>query len=251
MAAIEPLFYLHGFSGSGEEIHFLQASLGRDLVGIPMPGHGPEYSGESFSMQTVIDRVDEARQVSGLEEIDLLGYSMGGRAALTLAVEHPFWLRRLILVGARPGLRLQAEREARILSDEGLAQRIEERGVLWFADWWESQPIITSQSSIEPVFRAEMRRRRRAHTALGLANSLRFMGAGTMAPLWDGLKRLTFPILLVTGEKDRTYNRVSQAMLEELPDADHLRLRGAGHCAHFEEVEAFSLAATGFLSQAD
>ena len=240
MAAIEPLFYLHGFSGSGEEPHFLRRAIGREVVGIAMPGHGPDYMGEAFSMQTVNERVDRARQAKGLEQIDVLGYSMGGRAALTLAVEHPAWLKRLVLVGARPGFRLQSERDVRIASDEALARRIEERGILWFAEWWESQPIIASQTSIEPRLRATMRRCRRAHTPLGLANSLRFMGSGTMPSLWERLEALSFPTLLVTGEKDTAYNSLAQAMLASLPDGEHVRLAGVGHCAHLEAMALFT-----------
>ena len=57
-----------------------------------------------------------------VERTHLLGYSMGGRVALAAAIAHPERIASLILESASPGLADAAERQARIASDNGLAE---------------------------------------------------------------------------------------------------------------------------------
>ena len=52
-----------------------------------------------------------------------LGYSMGGRYALHVALRHPELVRRLVLVSATGGIDDPAERAARREGDEALADR--------------------------------------------------------------------------------------------------------------------------------
>ena len=158
---------------------------------------------------------------AGLSEADVLGYSMGGRVALALAVQKPSWLRRLVLVGARPGFAALRERRERIAADEALAARIETEGVEAFADYWEKTPVIASQVNVLPELRETMQRRRREHSAAGLAKSLREMGSGAMPSLWDALREIEVPTHLLTGENDLRFSAIAREMLVHLPEAQH------------------------------
>ena len=73
---------------------------------------------------------------------DLLGYSLGGRVALQLALDHPGRIRRLVLVSSGPGIADPAERERRRQRDERLAQILDEDGISPFTAWWESSPAL-------------------------------------------------------------------------------------------------------------
>ena len=65
------------------------------------------------------DLADAAGAADG--PVDLVGYSMGGRMALRTAVDHPHLVRRLVLIGATPGIEDPADRAARAEQDRATA----------------------------------------------------------------------------------------------------------------------------------
>lgn len=164
-----------------------------------------------------------------------LGYSMGGRYTLRLAIDRPDLVRRLILIGASPGLEDPAERAARRASDEALAERIEAIGVDAFLDEWIALPLF---AGLDPSLRFVTQRR--MNTAAGLASSLRLAGTAAMEPLWSRLGELAMPVLLVTGERDTKFTAIAERMADRIgPAATVAVLPGAGHTAHLENVDAF------------
>src|SRR5262249_26017949 len=131
-----------------------------------------------------------------------LGYSMGGRLALYLALAYPHIVTTLVLESASPGLATSEARADRIRSDEPLAELIERDGIEAFTAYWESLPLFASQSD---SVRAALRPVRLKNNAHGLANSLRGMGTGAQPSLWDKLPDLTMPCLVIAGELDTKF----------------------------------------------
>ena len=72
---------------------------------------------------------------------------MGGRIALHAALSVGARVRRLVLVGASPGIADAAEREERRAADAALAGRIEEVGVEAFAREWAAQPLFAGHAA--------------------------------------------------------------------------------------------------------
>jgi pimeloyl-ACP methyl ester carboxylesterase len=97
----EPLLLLHGGLGSIDMFGPLLPMLaqGRQVIGVDLHGHGRTSLGSR-----PVDLVDMADDMAilldelGYEQVDVLGYSLGGGVALRLAVQHPGMLRRLALV---------------------------------------------------------------------------------------------------------------------------------------------------------
>jgi len=189
-------------------------------------------------MAEVQRRVEEKIFAIEAHQVDLLGYSMGGRAALSLAVDHPEWLRRLVLVGARPGLEGKSKLD-RIALDEARAVQLEEEGIEAFMDAWEALPVIRSQERIPSSLREEMQHQRRSHSALGLAASLREMGTGTMDAVWGELGSLSIPVLILTGAEDLKFRAIAERMEERISNGRHVSIEEAGHCAHLEQFGSF------------
>src|SRR6266540_22355 len=69
-----------------------------------------------------------------------LGYSLGGRLCLRLALDRPELVRALVLVGASPGIQDPAARAERRAADEALAAAVERDGVAAFLDRWPAGP---------------------------------------------------------------------------------------------------------------
>ena len=77
----------------------------------------------------------------------LVGYSMGGRLALWIAVRHPERVLSVTTIGAHAGLE-PGERAQRAAADAALAERIEREGMDWFATYWAAQPMFSRLEAI-------------------------------------------------------------------------------------------------------
>ena len=83
-------------------------------------------------MRTDLPGGADLMAASGRDPAVWLGYSMGGRFALNVALRHPGQVRRLVLVSATAGIDDPEERAARRRADEDLAGRIGTEGVAAF-----------------------------------------------------------------------------------------------------------------------
>ncbi|TVQ96460.1 MAG: 2-succinyl-6-hydroxy-2,4-cyclohexadiene-1-carboxylate synthase [Deltaproteobacteria bacterium] len=255
-----PVLALHGFSGSGEDFEPLRDALageggGPGIFAAPdLPGHGdapvlPDVAPGEEAFVAAGDTILAQAERAGLHRPLLLGYSMGGRMALHLALRAPQRFRALVLVGATPGIADPAAREAREDEDRQRAAALVADGIQAFADRWEQHPMIASQDRIAEPWRSAMRARRRRQDPRGLAWSLAALGTGVMPPLWDRLAGLTIPVLLLTGEEDAKFTAIAEQMACLLPAATHGVLPGAGHCAHLEQPARAAAALREFVGQ--
>jgi 2-succinyl-6-hydroxy-2,4-cyclohexadiene-1-carboxylate synthase len=250
-----PLLLLHGFTGSAAEWGGLAPRLAplREVIAVDLIGHGRSSAPADparYTMEHCVVDLLALLDELGHERVELLGYSMGGRVALHLAAAAPGRVRSLILESASPGIEDEAERAARVASDEALAARIEGEGLEWFVDHWAAIPLFASQAELPAAERAALRERRLGGSATGYANSLRGMGAGRQPSLWGRLPELSMPALLVSGEIDIKYMAIAERAAAVLPAGRHAIVRGAGHTVHLEQPEAFADLVVGFLSGA-
>ena len=222
--------FLHGFTQTKESWLPVIESLTVDIEAtlIDAPGHGDS----PIDGRTLPESADDvaACMPSGV----LVGYSMGARIALHTALQHPEKVRGLVLVSGTPGIRSETERADRCTSDEALAQHIEEIGMSQFITEWLSNPMfkgISSQHADVP--------RRNTNTEQGLADSLRYAGTGTQDPLWNQLKNLHMPVLVITGEHDEKFTAIGREMTAEILHGEHHVMSGVGHTCHLEDISQF------------
>lgn len=239
-----PLLMLHGFTGSSANWAQMIPAL-RERYTLIMPdlvGHGmtdKPANQARYTMQHTCADLSALLDALQIERCGLLGYSMGGRTALSLAVNAPARIDALLLESASPGLRTQVERAARRQSDDALANKIEQKGIPWFVDFWESLALWNSQAQLADATRAQLREGRLRNDATGLANSLRGMGTGVMPPLWDALADLPMPVQLVAGALDDKYVALNREMVAQLPDARLNIVADAGHTVHLEQPDTY------------
>src|SRR5918999_6251116 len=119
----ETLVLLHGFTQTRQSWRRTVAALGGRYRALApdLPGHGLAAERRPASFAACAAYV---RALAG-DGFVLAGYSMGGRIALYTALALPGLAQRLVLVGASPGIADAAEREARRVADEALAERVE------------------------------------------------------------------------------------------------------------------------------
>jgi 2-succinyl-6-hydroxy-2,4-cyclohexadiene-1-carboxylate synthase len=252
----EPLVLLHGFTGSSDtwtpflsmwEQHF-------QCISVDIIGHGKTESPADPSRYSVDKAAKDLLAILDyfqIQKANFLGYSMGGRLALSFAVLHPSRVHKLILESATPGLRTEAERKERRKQDEDLARLIETDGIRAFVDRWENHPIFNSQKRLPDEKKQSLKLQRLENHPLGLANSLRGMGTGVQPSWWDQLSSITFPVLLLTGELDEKFCRIAEEMNKLIPNSLWIKIKDAGHAIHVEQAKIFGKIIVDYLSNKD
>jgi 2-succinyl-6-hydroxy-2,4-cyclohexadiene-1-carboxylate synthase len=239
-----PIVLLHGFTQTGTSWSPVRDRMPSswDVRSPDLPGHGTagavraDLTGTAAMVAADLDR-----------PAVLVGYSMGGRVALRLALDHPALVAGLVVLGATAGIDDADEREARRRADHALADRIEAEGVAAFLEEWVAQPLFAGLE-LAPQDRAA----RLANTAAGLAASLRLAGTGTMdPPWWPELGAIRCPTLVAWGERDAKFAALGRRMADAIgPPASTAAIAGCGHAAHLEDPAAFAQLVAGLADRA-
>ena len=245
------VFLLHGFTGSSATwAPHLAALDAFTTVRIDFLGHGRSDAPadvQRYGMQACVEDVLAIRKHLGLRRCAVVGYSMGGRVAMRVALQAPECLWALVLESASPGIADPAERRARVAQDTKLAARIRNEGVADFANYWQALPLFASQSRLPQATRQALRKQRLQHTAAGLANSLQGLSAGLQEPVLQRLRDLRLPVLLLAGALDVKYRGLANDMAAMLPCGRVRIVPDAGHAVHLEQPAVFNAAVGDFL----
>jgi 2-succinyl-6-hydroxy-2,4-cyclohexadiene-1-carboxylate synthase len=247
-----PLLLLHGFTGCKENWSYLVSQLLKKftVITLDLLGHGSTQSPEDldrYLFQSVCDDLEELLVKLQIQNVHLLGYSMGGRLALAFSILYPTRVASLMLESSSPGLKTEEERAKRMDLDNKLANDILKHGMIPFVDRWEEIPLFHSQKKLVPTKRKEIREQRLRNNPLGLANSLRGMGTGRQPSYWDKLSTLPIPSLFICGELDQKFCLIAEEMEKRVPQSSIYRVFHTGHAIHVEQPEIFGKIIEGFL----
>lgn len=235
------LILVHGFTqtaASWDAIEYRLTALGHVVKSLDAPGHGAHHDTHLGLWEGADLLAAEGGRGTWV------GYSMGGRIALHVALAHPDNVERLVLIGATAGLDTVAQRIERQASDELLAEELERDGLDAFLSRWLAQPLFATL----PEDSAGLDARRR-NTVSGLAAALRLMGTGSQDPLWDRLAEVHAPTMVVTGSLDEKFTALAHRLVEALPDAHVASMNGCGHACHLEAPDAFVGAVDSFVNE--
>jgi 2-succinyl-6-hydroxy-2,4-cyclohexadiene-1-carboxylate synthase len=235
------LVLVHGFTQTGRSWRSVAAALaaGHDVVTVDLPGHGG-----SGAVHADLPRGGRLLGEAG-GEATYIGYSLGARVVLHLALANPSLVTRMVLLGGTAGIDDPGERADRRANDERLAADLARDGLDAFLDRWLANPLFAAL----PAAAADLDDRRR-NTVEGLAASLRLDGTGMQDPSWEHLRRLEMPVLVLAGEHDAKFSALAQRMAEAIgSNATVALVPGAGHAAHLEQPEAFLAIVEPWLSR--
>lgn len=255
----QPLIFIHGLSSyMGFWEHQMPAFVGDyRVIALDLPGYGASgrpdapYTPPWFG-EVVVDLMDHLE----LDSATLIGHSMGGQIAMTLALQHPERVDRLIL-SAPAGL-----------------ERFEAGHGEWMKDYWhESRALGTHEEDLRATFTTlvfnntdegverllEERVRMGKHPSFeGTAVAVSRSVAGMIDyPVADQLGDIACPTLLVFGTDDRMIpnaifnggrpRHVAQEGQAAIPGSELVLIPRGGHTVHHDAPEAFNAAARSFL----
>lgn len=234
--------FVHGFAQTGNSwkpIAEYFASHGFLVTVVDLPGHGGSAQVRADLRRTA----DMLSAIGGAGTY--VGYSLGGRACLHLALMYPHLVERLILVGANPGIVDAGLRAERRDADDALEARMNEVGLEAFLKEWAAQPLFGDLQLTD-----EQQADRLRNTPDGLGSSLRLAGTGAQGSLWPRLLELNMDVLAIAGANDDKFAAIARQIADAVPSGRFLLIPNAAHAAHLQQPEAVAAAITGFVSSA-
>ncbi|MEY4173439.1 MAG: putative 2-succinyl-6-hydroxy-2,4-cyclohexadiene-carboxylate synthase [Actinomycetota bacterium] len=221
------MVFVHGFTQTGNSWkaiaeHFVRA--GHQCVVLDLPGHG----GSTHLRADLRRTADMVASVGG--QGVYVGYSLGARVALHVALLYPHEVDAVALVGANPGIDSDTERAVRREADDRLAAHLEQVGLQQFLEEWTAQPLFGTLTPQQLDLDDRLR-----NTVEGLASSLRHAGTGTQMPLWSRLRELSMPVLAMAGADDAKFAAIAQQMADAVPDGRSVLVPDAAHAAHLQQ----------------
>lgn len=230
MAAGEgpPLVHLHGAGGMRlNQAHDLLARRFR-VIAFEMPGFGTEPNQRSHDMAELAATMAQAVQAIGLERVNLMGTSFGGKVALLLALQSPELVRALVLESPA-AIRFEGAQPPSGTPD-AMARRL-------YAHPERMPPL----PNVDPALAAQI-----------AALTKRLRGPDRDADLEARLPGLTIPVLAVFGTRDTvTPPELGRIYKDLLPDAQLVLVYDAGHAIAAERPEAFVEVVADFLERED
>ena len=97
-----PLMIVHGLFGSARNWGALARRIGfdREVISVDMRNHGDSFWHDDHSYKALAEDLRQVAERVG--HVDMLAHSMGGKAAMVLALSHPELLHRLIIADIAP-----------------------------------------------------------------------------------------------------------------------------------------------------
>lgn len=220
-------------------------------LALDLPGHGgtrPCPDREAYTMEGAARMVAAVMDERRIQSCSLIGYSMGSRLALHMAIHYTERCSNLVMESGSPGIQSAVEREERSALDKQRAQELEQGDFETFLRSWYNQPLFESLKR-DPVRFQQILERRRNNDTVELARSLRGMGPGGHLPFWQDLPHLRTPLLILAGERDQKYKRIAQEIAALCPKAHLALVPDTGHNIHTENAGEYVQTLGKFLTK--
>ncbi len=241
-ASLPPVLIVHGLFGSGRNWRAIARRMARlrRVVTVDMRNHGHSAWADSQSYPDMAGDLAEVIAAIG-GQADVLGHSMGGKAAMVLALDAPGLVRRLLIADIAPVAYAHSQNHL-IRAMRGLdLAAVESRGE---ADARLAKEIDSPQLRAFLLQSLDLEARQ---WRLNLDVLERDMGLITGFPEVSG--RFDGPALFLSGKESDYVRPEHRARIKALfPRARFARIPGAGHWLHAERPRAFIAAAEAFLN---
>lgn len=242
-AARPPILIVHGLFGSARNWRLIARQLAesRRVIAVDMRNHGASFRADSQSYSDMAGDLAKVINAVGAPA-DVIGHSMGGKAAMVLALTAPALVRRLLIADVAPVAyshsqnhlieAMQAlplpELSSRMQADAALAPAVPEAKIRAF--------LLQSLDLKQHQWR------------LNLATLGREMRKITGFPDLSG--QFERPALFLSGAASDYVRPEHRPLIKQLfPAAKQAKIPGSGHWLHAEKPRQFIASAHSFLGR--
>lgn len=237
---------LHGLFGSLENLGVIARELAKNfkVISIDLPDHGQSYHSEIFSYDSYATSVQNTLQALNIDRYHLLGHSMGGKVAMTMALNGSRAIQKLVVADIAPvAYEHRHQNVLKALSsvnldsltsrqeaDSQMKNVIEESGVIQFL----LKSLKQTGENWSWKFNLDLIKRDYSEISKGLEFSVPFSGS---------------TLFIKGSESDYLVANHQQDVIDRFPKSKVKMIQGAGHWLHAEKPTAFNKIVNDFLSE--
>jgi pimeloyl-ACP methyl ester carboxylesterase len=237
-----PVVFLHGAAGSSATYGWLP-DIERTVVRPDFRGHGRSDRADAYPLEVYVEDAVGVLQQTGPAPV--VGHSLGGAVAWTLAQRHPDLITAIVLED--PPLYLGEPEEHAANPAVAHFRVLREQSARWQAEG-AAAPAVAAALAAEPYGPDPSRRSDEVACADALsarAHSLLHVDAGVIDGVIDGTTLagldvaapVTVPALLLAAGLGPAFPERHEARLSRShPDVRVRRIAGAGHSIHDERA---------------
>ena len=223
------LTFIHGFMGHPSDWDEVRAAL-------------PEFETKALEIRSAADWRSSVDRLSGSipDQSVVVGYSMGARLALGIALDSPQRCVGLVFVSGNPGLETAAAHEQRWEADQNVAKQLEQldsESLEPFLERWYQANVF---ASLPQGIRRDQIARKRKLFSPDWPKILRTHSVSRQPDYWSRLKQLSIPTAVVAGELDEKYREIAVRFEGEVRSGQVSKtiVPNCGHIVHREQPAA-------------
>lgn len=239
----QPILIIHGLYGSGRNWGVIAKRLSDrgKIVAVDLRNHGDSFWSDSHGYPEMAADLAEVIEAQGTS-MDVVGHSMGGKAAMVLALTRPDLVNRLIVADIAPVPYTHSQIQFIDAMRSVDLSRVEKR-----SDAAAQLAAHVQDPSLQAFFTQslDVKDKRWTLNLDALANEMpKILGFP------DVTGRFEKPTLFLSGaESDYVTPAHRPAIKALFPKARFAKLPGAGHWLHAEKPRAFEASVRAFLDQ--
>jgi pimeloyl-ACP methyl ester carboxylesterase len=251
-----PIVFVHEFAGDSRswEAQVRHFSRRYRCITYNARGYPPSdvpQDRAAYSQDIAVDDLGGISEHLQLEPAHVVGFSMGGYAALIYGMRRPARCRSLVIAGC--GYGSDADRSAWERDVDVVADRFEHEGMAKAAESYARGPTRVQFMQNDPRGWQEFYDQLRGASALGHALTMR--GVQKRRPsvpqLEAELRKLTVPTLVMTGDEDEPCLEPGLFMKRAIPSAALVVMPKCGHTVNLEEPAAFNAHLDAFFARVE
>ncbi|XP_004237229.1 protein PHYLLO, chloroplastic isoform X1 [Solanum lycopersicum] len=259
--------FLHGFLGTGGDWISVMKSISGSArcIAVDLPGHGrSKLLGQDFDLEEpglsimafakILQQLFDSLQC---QKVVLVGYSMGARISLYMALRCNYKVAGAVIISGSPGLIDEEARKVRRAKDDFFACSFAASGLEPFLDAWYSGDLWNSLRA-HPHFNEILASRLQHCDLKNLGRVLADLSVGRQPPLWEDLKSCRVPLQLIVGEKDVKFKNIAQQMCDTMCQSTEttnipeiVEIPYSGHAAHIENPLTVISAISQFIREVE
>ena len=258
------LLMVHGLGGYIKNWYFTIDQLRENYrcIALDLPGYG--LSNMRYFEKEQADYLDFFSQIInefcvelGLQDVTLLGHSMGGQISVITALKQPKWLKNLILA-APAGFETFTADEAKVLIQYGLADAIKSHDEAQVRAAYDAN-FVSIPDLVEEMIQERLVAK--GQPWFGEYAKVREMGVRGMLghPVRDRLSELSVPTLVLFGASDQLipnrffHKDLTTEMIlnqgRDIPNASLSLVENAGHMLQMDNASMFNQTIIEFINQ--
>jgi len=255
------LLFVHGlgtyFKSWQHNVNAL--SMENRCIALDLPGYGKSSKGDyPFSMKYFAEQVTLFCKALELEQVILVGHSMGGQVALTLALQDSTLVKKLVLI-APAGIETFNENEAKLLKSVYTPEVVKSASPDQIRKNFEANFYIWPYDA-EYLYRERLFMRETTEYDGWCRMIPKCVAAMLDEPVFEKLDKINRPTLIIFGENDAlipntflhktlSTQQIAQLAQSKIPGSRLRLLPQAGHFVHWEQAALSNQAIREFLEE--